>query len=113
LLGGTGVGLCTESVTLTLVIIAVFAVIYPITILDEERVLRETHGKAYDGYLSRVPRFLPKWPLFHEPAEYSVNAEIFRREMTDALCFAYAAGLFEMIEGLADGGMIKTFFALY
>jgi protein-S-isoprenylcysteine O-methyltransferase Ste14 len=113
LLGGTGVGLCTESVTLTLVIIAVFAVIYPITILDEERVLRETHGKAYDCYLSRVPRFLPKWPLFHEPAEYTVNAEIFRREMADALCFAYAAGLFEMIEGLAGGGVIKTFFALY
>jgi protein-S-isoprenylcysteine O-methyltransferase Ste14 len=113
LVGGTGVGLCTESVTLALTIPAVFAVIYPITILNEERVLRQTHGKAYDDYTSRVPRFLPKWKLFCEPLEYTVNTKIFRREMIDALWFAYVVGLFEMIEELVNGGVIKTLFALY
>ena len=113
LLGGTGVGLCTESVTLALIIPAVFAVIYPITILNEERVLRGIHGKSYSDYVSRVPRFLPKWSLFREPAEYSVDTKIYRREMLDALYFAYVVGLFEMIEELVNGGIIKTFFTLY
>jgi protein-S-isoprenylcysteine O-methyltransferase Ste14 len=113
LLGGTGVGLCTESLTLMLVIPAVFAVIYPITILSEERVLQKIHGKAYDDYMTRVPRFFPKWSLLSEPAEYTVNTRIFRREMQDSLCFAYAVGLFEMLEELINGGIIKTFFSLY
>jgi hypothetical protein len=33
--------------------------------------------------------------------------------MTDALSFACLIGLFEMIEELVNGGVIKTFFALY
>jgi protein-S-isoprenylcysteine O-methyltransferase Ste14 len=113
LIGGTGVGLCTGSVILTLAVPAVFAVIYPMTILNEERVLRETHGKSYDDYASRVPRFIPKWQLFREPAEYTADMKIFRREMIDSLYFAYIAGLFEMIKALAGCGIIKTFFALY
>ncbi len=36
LLGGVGVGLCTEYLTLAAVIVAAFAVIYPITIKREE-----------------------------------------------------------------------------
>jgi protein-S-isoprenylcysteine O-methyltransferase Ste14 len=113
LIGGTGVGLCTESVILALAIPAAFAVIYPMTILNEERVLRETHGKAYGDYMFRVPRFLPNWSLFREPAEYVVNTRTYRREVVDALCFTCVVGLFEMIEELVNGGIIKTFFALY
>jgi protein-S-isoprenylcysteine O-methyltransferase Ste14 len=113
LLGGTGVGLCTESLILTLVILAVFAVIYPITILNEERLLLRTHGKPYEDYMSTVPRFFPKLSLFSEPAEYLVNTKIFRREMADTLFFAFTVGLFEMIEELVNIGVIRTFFSLY
>ncbi|MDR1472788.1 MAG: isoprenylcysteine carboxylmethyltransferase family protein [Synergistaceae bacterium] len=60
LLGGTGVGLCTESVTLVFAIPMMFALIYMMTILDEERALREAHGNAYEDYVSAVPRFIPR-----------------------------------------------------
>jgi hypothetical protein len=113
LVGGTGVGLCTESVILAIIVPAVFVAIYPVTILNEERILREAHGKTFDDYVSMVPRFLPKWSLFCEPAKYEVNTKVFRREMIDTLYFAYIVGLFEMIKVLVDGGIIKTFFSLY
>jgi protein-S-isoprenylcysteine O-methyltransferase Ste14 len=113
LIGGTGVGLCTGSLILATIIPAVFAVIYPAAILSEERILQEAHGEAFDDYVSKVPRFFPKWSLFREPAQYTANTKIFRREMLDTLCFAYIVGLFEMIMALVDGGVIKAFFALY
>jgi protein-S-isoprenylcysteine O-methyltransferase Ste14 len=113
LIGGTGVGLCTESLTLALIIPMIFAVMYPMTILNEERTLLKLHGKSYSDYMSAVPRFIPKWSLFHEPAEYVVDTKIFRREMIDTLYFAFAVGLFEMIEELVKEGVIRTFFALY
>ncbi|MDR1482677.1 MAG: isoprenylcysteine carboxylmethyltransferase family protein [Synergistaceae bacterium] len=113
LFGGTGVGLCTESLTLTLTILIVFAVLYPVTILNEERALLEIHGESYCDYMSVVPRFLPNWSLFREPTEYTVDTKIFRREVVDAFYFAFIIGLFEMIEELVNGGIIRTFFALY
>lgn len=113
LIGGTGVGLCTESVILALAIPMLFTLIYSITIASEERNLMRIHGEAYLDYISKVPRFIPKWSLFHEPDRYAVDTKIFRREMIDALYFAYVLGLFEMIEELANAGVIKTFFVLY
>ncbi|MDR1472789.1 MAG: hypothetical protein LBS75_09720 [Synergistaceae bacterium] len=51
--------------------------------------------------------------MFHEPDRYIVDTKIFMREMLDALCFACAVGLFEMIEEVVNGGVIKTLFTLY
>ena len=113
LIGSTGVGLCTESVTLAAVIPLVFSVIYPITILREERALLEIHGDAYRDYMSSVPRFIPKWRLFREPSEYQVNTKIFRREMIDSIYFVWIVGLFEIVEIMVEHGVIRTFFSLY
>ena len=113
LLGGIGIGLCTESVTLALTVPVVFAVIYPLTIFQEEKKLHELHAEAYGRYMSSVPRFFPNWSLFHTPPEYVVNTKVFRRELMDSICFLLVAGLFEIIEELIDTGSIATFFALY
>jgi protein-S-isoprenylcysteine O-methyltransferase Ste14 len=113
LLGGLGVGLCTESLTLALIIPLAFAFVYPIIIRNEEKKLLTLHGEAFRLYTTSVPRFIPKWRLFHEPAQYVVNTKIYRREMMDALYFVWAVGLFEMIEELINIGVIKTVFTLY
>jgi protein-S-isoprenylcysteine O-methyltransferase Ste14 len=47
-------------VTLVFAIPMMFALIYMMTILDEERALREAHGNAYEDYVSAVPRFIPR-----------------------------------------------------
>jgi protein-S-isoprenylcysteine O-methyltransferase Ste14 len=112
-LGGIGAGLCTESLVLTLIVFVVFAVIYPITIQNEEKKLSKIFGAAYDDYVRRVPRFFPKISLFHEPVQYVVNTKIFRREIFDAMYFVWAVGLFEFFEALIEIGIVKTYFSIY
>ncbi|MDR1944038.1 MAG: isoprenylcysteine carboxylmethyltransferase family protein [Synergistaceae bacterium] len=113
LIGGVGVGLCTESLILTAVIAVVFAVIYPITIGTEEQKLSHIFGEAYDNYVASTPRFLPDVSKFHEPAEYIVNTRAYRREIADAVYFVWAVGLFEFIEIFVKSQLLPAYFAIY
>lgn len=113
LLGGAGAGLCTECVTLAAVIVLVFALIYPATIRREEERLLGIYGDEYRAYMAETPRFFPNFRLLREPEQYAVSARVFRREVYDALLFAAAVGLFEMLEQFAKIGLIKTCFVLY
>ena len=94
-------------------IIIAFVGIYPVTIKREEERLLSIYGDEYRAYMERVPRFIPNPRLLREPGQYVVNAKIFRREVCDALCFAAAVGLFEMIEQFDEIGLIKTYFTLF
>ncbi|MDR1885002.1 MAG: isoprenylcysteine carboxylmethyltransferase family protein [Synergistaceae bacterium] len=113
LLGGIGVGLCTESLTFAAVIVLVFAVIYPITISTEERRLSSAFGEAYDSYAASTPRFLPDVSKFHEPAEYMVNTKAYRREIGDAAFFVWVVGLFEIIEVFIKLNILPTYLSIY
>lgn len=113
LLGAAGVGLCTESLTLAVVIIFAFAAIYPVVIQGEENRLLGIYGAEYRAYMKFVPRFFPNLKLLREPEHYTVNAKIFRREVCDAFLFVATVGLFRMLEQLLEIGLIKTYFTLY
>jgi hypothetical protein len=112
-LGAIGVGLCTESVILAVIIAVVFVGMYPIVIQSEERKLSDKFGKSYDQYTTKVPRFFPDISLFREPAEYVVNTRVFRREVFDAIYFIWLVGLFEFVEELIEQGVLPTFITLY
>ena len=112
LLGGIGVGLCTGSLVLALIVPAVFAVIYPITIFQEEKELLEIHGETYRNYISSVPCFIPNRSLYYAPSEYLVQTKMFLRESRDVLGFVLIVGIFKMVEALAKIGVIKPFFAI-
>jgi protein-S-isoprenylcysteine O-methyltransferase Ste14 len=113
LLGGAGLGLCTKSVVLTLIIIAVFALVYPFTIANEERKLREIFGNAYDEYAAKVPKFLPKPSIFAEVEEHTIKQRAFRREVMDVLYFFGLVGLFQLIDHLIELGYLPVLFSIY
>jgi protein-S-isoprenylcysteine O-methyltransferase Ste14 len=113
LLGGIGAGLCTESLVLTLAIVAVFIAVYPATIRNEETKLSSIFGNAYGDYTRRVPRFFPKISLFSEPAEYIVNPKIFRREVFDAVYFVWIVALFQFFDELAELGIITPYISIW
>ena len=93
-LGGIGVGLCTESLTLTVLLHRLF-------------------GEPYSAYIREVPRFFPKWSLYHEPKEYTVKPKVFRHAAGDVLWFVLAVGILECIEAIQESGLLPQLLSLY
>jgi protein-S-isoprenylcysteine O-methyltransferase Ste14 len=112
LLGGIGVALCSKSITITLVVMLGFALIYPFTIASEEKKLRKIFGSEFDQYVAAVPKFLPRPSLFSEPAEYVIAPRSFRREAWDAAWFVWIPGLFVAAEAMIQQGILPIFIAL-
>lgn len=112
-IGATGVGLATETVSIPLLLIILFAVYYPYIIRKEEEKLLVRHGQSFKNYLNSVPRFFPKLSNFTEPQEYIVNPIVFRNHIFSALWFIWMIGILEILEELHDLNIIPTIFAIY
>lgn len=112
-IGSIGIGLCTESLMLALVILLLFSLLYPLIIRAEEKKLSGIFGDAFEHYLASTPQFFPKLSLLHEPGEYLVQPKVFRREIFDALWFVWIVGILEFMETLIELGLISPFFSIY
>lgn len=113
LLGGVGVGLATETLTVAVLILAAFAAYYPFVIRAEERGLREVHGEEYERYARETPRFWPILAKLRESQEYVVRPQSFRRAALDSMAFVWIAGILDLLEALHEHDMIPILFRLY
>lgn len=112
-LGGIGVGFCSETVTMALLIAAGFLLYYPFVIRAEERTLRRRHGDVFDEYVAKTPRFWPSLGLLQEPEEYTVKPKVFRGAVFDAMVFVWIAGMLELVEALHAQHVIRPLLQLY
>ncbi len=112
-IGAVGLGLCTETLTVTAMIIFVFALYYPRVILGEERRLQELFGAEFKSYCERVPRFLPSLKFFSEDEKVLVSARAFRNGLRDLGALVLAVGLIEFVEALHKAHVLPNFFVLY
>lgn len=113
LIGGIGVGLATETITIPLLILAAFGWYYPYVIRYEEDKLRMHHGEDFETYFRSVPQFWPKWSLLKEPEEYIVSPIVFRKHIFSALWFIWIIGFLELIEELREIKILATSFSIY
>jgi protein-S-isoprenylcysteine O-methyltransferase Ste14 len=102
LLGFAGIGFASETFSLGLALATAMLVGYPAVIRQEEAVLRERFGAAFEAYCARVPRFLPKLSGYVEPETYTVNPRLFRRTMFDVVWFVWFVGILEFVEALHE-----------
>lgn len=107
--GAVGVGFMSESLIITATVALLFAATYPRVILAEEARLATLHGDAWTQYVARVPRFWPKFSQLSEPEQYGIFPREFRRHLSDALWFSWAAAIMLLIETLHDGGWLPIF----
>ena len=113
LLGGIGVGLATETLTVTLIILVAFLLYYPFMIRAEEKKLREIHGDDFERYVKKTPKIWPSFAGLNEPEEYTVRPKLFRKRVFDALWFVWIVGILEIIEALHECNIIPILFRLY
>jgi protein-S-isoprenylcysteine O-methyltransferase Ste14 len=112
-LGAIGIGLCTEMVTVALIMVAAFLAYYPFVIAAEEEGLRRAHGDAFTDYARRTPRFWPSLARLEEPEGYMVKPRIYRRGVGDAMAFLWIVGGLKIAEGLHWHHMVPVLLRLY
>lgn len=111
-LGGVGVGLTTETISIGVLIGMLFAVTYPWVIATEETRLARRHGACWDEYAGKVPRFFPRLGQLTEPETYEVHPKLFRRHLSDALWFVWAAAVMTLIRGAHDMDWLPAYVTL-
>ena len=103
--GAVGIGLATGSVTVLALVLVFFAVVYPLTIADEERRLEERLGEDYRAYKARVPRLVPDVGLWRRPDTWAVDLRGLHGAFADVIWFfvafavVYALPAFKAVEG--------------
>jgi protein-S-isoprenylcysteine O-methyltransferase Ste14 len=112
-LGAIGVGFAAQSLIIPFVVLVAFALIYLPVIKNEEKLLKETHGKYFDIYRSKVPCFFPNLFSLSEPQEYIVKPMIFRRNIVSTFWFVCLIGVLKLIEELHALEIIPVLFTIY
>ena len=113
LLGMTGVGLSSETLTIPAIMILFFAIYYPQVIKSEEKKLSKIHKKAFEEYCKSTPKFFPSFKLLKEPQECIVNPILFRKSMLEVVWFIILLGAIELAETLHETGILPVVFKLY
>ncbi|MCP2501709.1 MAG: isoprenylcysteine carboxylmethyltransferase family protein [Deltaproteobacteria bacterium] len=112
-LGTIGVGLATETILFTVVMLVAFAIYYPLVIRSEERKLLAIHHEEFTAYVEKTPRFFPKFSALKEPQTYEVTPVVYRKNSLDAVWFVWVLGALEIIKGLHASGILPAWFTVY
>ncbi len=113
LLGGLGIAITTETVTIPLLFAAWFAWYYRNVIASEERHLRAAYGARYEDYAARVPRFWPRRSGWSEPARWEIAPGCFRRSLSEVVWFVVAAVGLHALHDFRGALALPSLFALY
>ena len=90
-IGLTGIGLCSATLTIPLVMVVFFALYYPWIIFSEEMRLTATHSEHYLAYRMQTPSLRPRFAGLVEPETYTVFPRILRRNIADSFWFIFLA----------------------
>jgi len=108
--GAVGFGFAVEQPYLAALFALAFALFYPSVVAREEARLGEIFGERYREYRARVPRWIPDWSLYQEPAVVAVSPRHIRGAIFDAMWFLWAFALWEFIEELHKLQLLPTLF---
>lgn len=109
-LGAVGFGFAVELPHLGALVAVLFCILYPAVVAREEARLGELFGDRYRAYCTAVPRWVPDWSQYREPASIVVSPRHVRRGILDAMWFLWAYAIWEFIEQLHETGILPTYF---
>lgn len=108
-----GVGAQMGSITVGLGFALLCAAAFHIVILREEKFLSAKLGADYAAYLAAVPRFWPKFSLYHEgQTTRGFRPKLLLTTLLDGLVFLVALPVFELIDAGQISGTLPVMFRL-
>ena len=103
-IGATGIGLTSLSLTLTIALPLIVSAIVAAAARREDAALLAAHGDAWHQYRDAVPAFWPDWSHGRLPESVVVPPRIYRKAFLDAGSFLGLWLLIVLIEALRAGG---------
>lgn len=82
-------------------------------IRNEERRLQRVFGHEYEVYLAEVPRFFPSGRAYYEPDEITISPRPLKKGLFGIAFLLLLIGVFELLQGLHQTGMLPTLFRIY
>lgn len=110
LIGGIGLGLCTETLSVAILFMLAFTLYYPHIIRTEERFL-SANFPEYEEYKRRTSLFFPSWSRFAD-GPVAVNASDLRSQIMETGGFLSFIGVFELVELLHYTEVLPTYFVI-
>jgi protein-S-isoprenylcysteine O-methyltransferase Ste14 len=111
LIGGLGLALCTETLSIPVVFLLAFGLYYPSIIRAEEEFL-SVNFSGYEEYKRQVPAFFPRSTRLVNEETVLVNARAYLRELSSTAGFLCLLGVIELIEGLHNANVLPTYFLI-
>ena len=109
-LGVIGFGLAVRLPLLPVVLLFMFAALYPAVVANEEQRLEELFGDAYRCYRDTTPRWIPRWSLYHEPESIGVSPARVRQGIFDAMWYLWAFAFVQILDILHRHSALPVLF---
>lgn len=113
LLGMTGLGLGTRSLTLTAALLVVAWALHRRAIAAEDELLEAMHGEAARAYRATVPALWPKWAGYEVPASLEIRPPVVWKAFLDAATLLLAFALVQVAHGLRLAGVTPALLRLW
>jgi protein-S-isoprenylcysteine O-methyltransferase Ste14 len=112
LIGLTGIGLQTGSLTLAALLLLGCCLYYGVVVRREESHLLRAFPIAYGRYRASTPRWLPDVRLWRDVGQVTIRPALVARALLDGACFFAAYPLFEALGDAHAAGILPGFLSL-
>jgi protein-S-isoprenylcysteine O-methyltransferase Ste14 len=110
---GIGLGFCTETLIMPLIIAVVLLILDYFQIQREEQRLTQRFGSDYTTYFRSVPRFFPSRRNYAEPEEITTDPRLLKKGLFGIAFLLILIGALELLRGLHQSGLLPDMFRIY
>jgi protein-S-isoprenylcysteine O-methyltransferase Ste14 len=111
-MGAAGIGAQLGSIIIAILTAGIAVAVFYVVTKQEERVLLDRYGAAYETYLESVPRFMPSPRAWRDESILVIRPPRVLMTFADALAFLLAVPVAEFFEHLQDIGLLPVLLRL-
>jgi hypothetical protein len=110
---GIGLGFCTETLSVPLLVGIVLALLYFFQIQREEELLLQRFGREYEAYRAVVPCFIPAYQNYVEAEQIQISPRLLKKGLFGTAFLLILIGAIELLKALHVSGLLPVLFHVY